>query len=145
MLPQEVFKKIRRIEIKSRRLVEDVFAGEYHSVFKGRGMEFLEVREYQEGDDVRIIDWKVSARMGRLFVKRFIEERELQIILLVDSSYSEWFGSVEMKNEIVAEITALLSLSAINNNDKVGLIIFSDKIEKYIAPKKGRRNVLRMI
>ncbi len=145
MLPKEIFKKIRKIEIKTNNLVENVFAGEYHSVFKGQGMEFCEVREYQQGDDVRIIDWKVSARMGHLFVKKYIEERELRIILLVDGSYSQRFGTVRMKNEIAAEIAAALSLTAVNNNDKVGLIIFSNRIEKYIPPKKGRKNVLRMI
>jgi len=130
----------------TRGLVNEVFSGEYHSVFKGRGMEFSEVREYQVGDDIRIIDWNVSARMGHPFVKIFEEERELTVMLLVDVSSSSNFGTFrQMKGEIAAELCAVLAFSAIKNNDKVGLIIFSDKIEKFIPPRKGRSHVLRVI
>lgn len=146
MIPKEILKKVKRIEIQTRGLVNDVFSGEYHSVFKGRGMEFAEVREYQIGDDVRTIDWNVTARMGHPFVKVFDEERELTVMLLVDVSSSGEFGTVEqMKGEIAAEICALLAFSAIKNNDKVGLIIFSDTVEKYVAPKKGKSHVLRVV
>lgn len=146
MIPKEILKKVKRIEIQTRGLVNDVFSGEYHSVFKGRGMEFAEVREYQIGDDIRTIDWNVTARMGHPFVKVFDEERELTVMLVVDVSSSSDFGTVEqMKGEIAAEICALLAFSAIKNNDKVGLIIFSDRVEKYVAPKKGKSHVLRVI
>jgi len=146
MIPKESLKKVKRIEIQTRGLVNDVFSGEYHSVFKGRGMEFSEVREYQIGDDIRSIDWNVSARMGHPFVKVFEEERELTVMLLVDVSSSADFGTVErMKGEIAIEICALLAFSAIKNNDKVGLIIFTDRIEKFVPPKKGKTHVLRVL
>jgi len=145
-LPKEIFKKIRRIQIYTNRTVDDILAGQYRSVFKGRGMEFAEVREYQVGDDVRFIDWNVTARMGRPYVKQFAEERELTVMLLVDASGSGRFGSADQtKNEIAAEIAALIAFSAIRNNDKVGLIIFTDRVEKFVAPKKGRSHVLRVI
>jgi len=146
MIPKEILKKVKRIEIQTRGVVNDVFSGEYHSVFKGRGMEFSEVREYQLGDDVRTIDWNGTARMGRPFVKIFEEERELTVILLVDVSSSGEFGTVQqMKGEIAAEICALLAFSAIKNNDKVGLVIFTDEVEKFVAPKKGKSHVLRVV
>ena len=146
MIPKEILKKVRRIEITTSALVNDVFSGEYHSVFKGRGMEFSEVREYQIGDDIRSIDWNVTARMGHPFVKIFEEERELTVMLLVDVSSSGNFGTYEqMKGEIAIEICALLAFSAIKNNDKVGLIIFTDEIEKFIPPKKGKAHVLRVL
>jgi uncharacterized protein (DUF58 family) len=146
VIPKEILKKVKRIEITTRGLVNDVFSGEYHSVFKGRGMEFAEVREYQIGDDIRTIDWNVTARQGHPFVKVFEEERELTVMLLVDVSSSGEFGTFkQMKGEIAAEICALLAFSAIKNNDKVGLIIFSDTVEKYIAPKKGKSHVLRVV
>jgi uncharacterized protein (DUF58 family) len=146
MIPKEILKKVRQIEISTRGLVNDVFSGEYHSVFKGRGMDFSEVREYQIGDDVRTIDWNVTARHGRPYVKVFEEERELTVMLLVDASSSGEFGTSErMKGEIAVEICALLAFSAIKNNDKVGLIIFTDKIEKFIPPHKGKSHVLRVL
>ncbi|MBN1541957.1 DUF58 domain-containing protein [candidate division KSB1 bacterium] len=146
MIPKEIIKKVKRIEIQTRGLVNDIFSGEYHSVFKGRGMEFSEVREYQYGDDIRTIDWNVTARTGHPYVKVFEEERELTVMLLVDVSPSGEFGTVQqMKGEVAAEICAMLAFSAIKNNDKVGLIIFSDHVEKYVAPKKGKRHVLRVI
>ena len=146
MLPKEIIRKIRRIEIRTKKLVNDVFSGEYHSIFKGRGMEFEEVREYQPGDDIRIIDWNVTARYGYPFVKKFTEERELTVMLLVDASSSGEFGTAQrMKGEIAAELCSVLAFSAIKNNDKVGMIIFTDKIEKYIPPKKGSSHVLRLI
>jgi uncharacterized protein (DUF58 family) len=146
MLTTELIKKIRRIEIRTRRLVNSSFAGEYHAVFKGRGMEFDEVRPYQPGDEVRTIDWNVTARTGELFVKRYVEERELTVMLLVDASASGQFGTVNrFKREIAAELAAVLAFSAITNNDKVGLLIFTDQIELFIAPRKGRRHVLRLI
>jgi uncharacterized protein (DUF58 family) len=146
MIPKEILKKVKRIEISTRGLVNEVFSGEYHSVFKGRGMEFAEVREYQFGDDIRNIDWNVSARMGHPFVKVFDEERELTVMLLVDVSSSGSFGTdQQMKGEIAAELCAVLAFSAIKNNDKVGLMIFSDKIEKFIPPRKGKKHVLRVI
>jgi uncharacterized protein (DUF58 family) len=146
MLPKEILRKIRRIEIQTRHLVNDVFSGEYHSVFKGRGMEFSEVREYQRGDSIKTIDWNVTARMGHLFVKKFVEERELTVILMVDASASGRFGSQrKTKREIAAEISALLAFSAIKNNDRVGLIIFTDEVEKFVPPKKGTKHVLRVI
>ncbi|MGE5315411.1 MAG: DUF58 domain-containing protein [Acidobacteriota bacterium] len=143
---QELLKKVRQVEIKTRGMVNHVFSGEYHSVFKGRGMEFAEVREYQYGDDIRSIDWNVSARYDRPFVKIFEEERELTVMLAVDMSRSEQFGSAEaMKNEIAAEICAVLAFSAIRNNDKVGLVLFTDRIEKFIPPKKGKAHILRIV
>jgi len=146
MLPQEIFKKVRKIEIITRKLVQDVFSGEYHSTFKGQGMEFSEVREYSIGDDIRMIDWNVTARMGSPYVKKFVEERELTVFILIDMSASSKFGTkTQLKSEIAAEISALLSFSAIKNNDKVGMIIFTNKIEKYIPPKKGRTHILRII
>ena len=146
MTTQELLKKVRQIEIKTRGLVNHVFSGEYHSVFKGRGMEFSEVREYQYGDDIRSIDWNVSARFNHPFVKIFEEERELTVMLLVDLSRSENFGTASaMKKEIATEICAVLAFSAIRNNDKVGLILFTDKIEKFIPPKKGKAHILRIV
>lgn len=146
MLSPDLIKKIRHIEIYTRRLVNDSFAGEYHSVFKGRGMEFDEVRPYQYGDEIRTIDWNVTARTGEPHVKRYVEERELTVMLVVDASASENFGSVErFKRELAAELTAVLSFAATTNNDKVGLLIFSDKIELFIPPRKGRKHVLRII
>lgn len=146
MIPREILKKVHLIEIQTRSMVNNLFAGEYHSVFKGRGMEFAEVREYQAGDDVRTIDWNVTARSGRPFVKIFDEERELTVLLVVDASASGAFGSqAQMKGEMGAEISALLAFSAIKNNDRVGLLIFTDEVEVYVPPKKGRRHVLRVI
>jgi len=146
MIPKEILKKVRQIEIRTGRLVNDVFAGKYESVFKGRGMEFHEVREYVPGDDIRSIDWNVTARTGHPHVKKFVEERELTILLMADMSGSGYFGSAEkMKRDVMAEIGALLAFSAIKNNDKVGLLLFTDKVEKFIAPKKGRPHVLRVI
>ena len=146
MIPREILKKVRRVEIRTRGLVNEVFSGEYHSVFKGRGMNFAEVREYQYGDDIRSIDWNVTARTGHPFVKVFEEERELTVMLVVDVSASGDFGTRErMKGEVAVEICALLAFSAINNNDKVGLIIFSDRIEKFVPPRKGRSHVLRVL
>jgi uncharacterized protein (DUF58 family) len=145
-LSPELFQKIKSIQIRTQRLVSDVFAGEYESAFKGRGMEFEEVREYQAGDDVRHIDWNVTARMGAPFVKVHREERELTVMLVVDVSSSGAFGSgTKMKNEVAAEVAALLAYTAIKSNDRVGLIIFSDRIEHYIPPKKGRAHVWRVI
>lgn len=142
----EVLKRVRRIEITTRRLVNDVFSGEYHSVFKGQGMEFDEVREYQAGDDIRSIDWNVTARMGAPYIKRFMEERELVVFFLLDVSASGRFGTVEKtKIDIAAEICALLAFSAIQNNDKVGAVVFTDEVEQYIPPDKGRKHVLHVI
>jgi uncharacterized protein (DUF58 family) len=146
MITSDLIKKIRRIEIRTRRLVNDSYAGEYHSIFKGRGMEFDEVRPYQIGDEIRTIDWNVTARTGQPYVKRYVEERELTVMLVVDASASENFGSVSrFKRELAAELTAVLSFAATTNNDKVGLLIFTDQIELYIPPRKGRRHVLRII
>ncbi len=146
MIPKEVLKKVREIEIYTSRLVSDSLAGEYHSVFKGRGMEFSEVREYQQGDDIRTIDWNVTARMGHPYIKLHVEERELTVIFLVDASASGSFGTVnQMKGELAVELCAVLAFSAIRNNDKVGLITFTDDIEKYVPAKKGRNHVLRVI
>lgn len=146
MIPKDLFKKVRRIEITTSRLVTDVFAGQYHSVFKGRGLEFDEVREYFPGDDVRTIDWNVTARTGKPHIKKYVEERELTVMLLVDVSLSCQFSSVnDLKSKLAAEIAALLAFSAIRNNDKIGLLIFTDKIEKFIPPVKGTKNVLRLI
>lgn len=146
MLSKELIKKIRQIHIRTSHQVTEVMAGEYKSAFRGRGMEFDEVREYQPGDDIRTIDWNVTARMGHPYVKRYVEERELTVMLLVDASSSGTFGSIaRSKNEVAAEIAALLAYSAIRSNDRVGLIIFTDQIEKYVPPKKGRSHVLRVI
>lgn len=146
MIPKELFQKIKRIEITTSRLVSDVFAGQYHSVFKGQGIEFDEVREYQPGDDVRTIDWNVTARTGKPYIKKFIEERELTVMVMVDVSLSCRFASVNMlKSQLAAEIAAILAFSAIRNNDRVGLIMFTDKIEKFIPPRKGVGHVLRVI
>ncbi len=141
-----ILSKIRRIELRTRRLVESSFAGQYHSVFKGRGMNFEEVREYAPGDEIRSIDWNVTARMDKPFVKKFTEERELTVMLLLDVSASGNFGSVtSSKRELAAEVAAILAFSAINNNDKVGLLLFTDRIELLIPPKKGRQHTLRLI
>jgi uncharacterized protein (DUF58 family) len=146
MIPREILKKIRQIELRSIRLVNETLAGQYHSVFKGQGMNFEEVREYQPGDEVRFIDWNVTARMNHPFIKKFVEERELTVMLLVDLSGSGLFGSVEQsKRELAAEIASVLAFSAIRNNDKVGLILFTEQVEKFIPPRKGRRHVLRVI
>jgi uncharacterized protein (DUF58 family) len=146
MIPREILKKIRQIEIRTNRLVSETLAGQYHSVFKGQGMNFDEVREYQPGDEVRTIDWNVTARMNHPFVKKFVEERELTLMLVVDVSGSGLFGSSEQsKRELAAEIASVLAFSAIRNNDKVGLILFSDEVEKFIPPRKGRKHVLRVI
>ncbi len=146
MIPKDLFAKIRRIEITTSRLVTDVFAGQYHSVFKGQGIEFDEVREYQMGDDIRAIDWNVTARTGQPHVKKYVEERELTVMIVVDVSCSQRFGTVNnLKSQLAAEISALLALSAIRNNDKVGLIVFTDRIEKFIPPRKGLQHVLRII
>lgn len=146
MIPREILKKIRQIELRTNRLVSETLAGQYHSVFKGQGMNFEEVREYQPGDEVRAIDWNVTARMSHPFVKKFVEERELTLMLVVDLSGSGIFGSGEQsKRELMAEIASVLAFSAIRNNDKVGLILFTEEVEKYIPPKKGRRHVLRVI
>jgi len=145
-IPPEILASVKRIEIKTRRLVEEVFFGEYHSVFKGTGMEFREVREYVPGDDVRTIDWNVTARTGQPFVKLFEEERELTVMLVVDMSRSGWFGSGERtKVEVAAELCGVLAFCAIANKDKVGLLLFSDRVEKFIPPAKGKSHVLRCI
>ncbi len=146
MLTKELLKQVRQIEIRTKGLVNQVFSGEYHSVFKGRGMEFSEVREYQFGDDIRNIDWNVTARFGHPFIKVFEEERELTVMLMVDMSGSLIFGSADKtKQQIAAEIGAILAFSALKNNDKVGMILFTDKIEKFVPPRKGRTHVLRII
>ena len=146
MIPRETLKKIRRIEIRTRRSVNDVFAGRYHSVFKGQGMEFQEVREYVPGDDIRSIDWNVTARTGAPHVKKFTEERELTVMLLVDVSASNRFGSTaQLKRDLAAEVAAVLAFSAIANHDRVGLILFSDRVEKHVPPAKGATHVLRVV
>jgi uncharacterized protein (DUF58 family) len=146
MLPQEIAKKVRGIELRTKKLVNDVFSGEYHSVFKGRGIEFAEVREYGIGDDIRLIDWNVTARMGHPYIKTFEEERELTVMLVVDASGSGRFGTRGMfKADLAAEVSAVLAFSAIRNNDRVGLIMFTDRIELFIPPQKGRKHVLRVI
>ncbi len=146
MIPREILKKVRYLEISTRGLVNEVVGGEYHSVFKGRGISFAEVREYSYGDDVRTIDWNVTARTGHPYVKVFEEERELTVMLVVDASASGEFGSRErMKGELAIELCALMAFSAIKNQDKVGLIIFSDRMEKFVPPRKGRRHVLRVL
>jgi uncharacterized protein (DUF58 family) len=144
--PAEILKKIRTLEIKTRGLVETAFAGDYHSVFKGRGMNFEDVREYQPGDEIRSIDWNVTARTGSAYVKKFTEERELTVMLIVDVSASGNFGSTsQSKRELAAEVACLLAFSAIRNNDKVGLLLFTDRVELFIPPKKGRSHTLRLI
>lgn len=146
MLTKELIANVKRLEIRTRRIVDEITAGAYHSVFKGRGMEFDEVREYAPGDDVRAIDWNVTARMGHPFVKRFVEERELTVMLLVDVSASTDFGSTSRrKKALAAELAALLAFSAIRNNDQVGLLMFTDQSELFVAPRKGRKHVLRLI
>jgi uncharacterized protein (DUF58 family) len=146
METSELLKKVRKIEIKTRGLSNHIFAGEYHSAFKGKGMAFSEVREYQFGDDIRNIDWNVTARFNHPYVKIFEEERELTVMLLVDLSDSKEFGTSKMlKRELITELSAVLSFSAIQNNDKIGVIFFSDRIEKYIPPKKGKKHILRII
>lgn len=146
MIDKDLLKQVREIEIRTKGLVNQVFSGEYHSVFKGRGMEFSEVREYQFGDDIRNIDWNVTARFGHPYVKIFEEERELTVIMMVDLSGSLAFGSKEKtKQRIAAEVSAILSFSALKNNDKVGLLLFTDKIEKFVPPRKGRKHVLRIV
>jgi uncharacterized protein (DUF58 family) len=146
MLPPELLQHVRRIHIRSRRLVQEVFAGMYHSAFKGHGMEFAEVREYDAGDDVRHIDWNVTARRGQPYIKRYVEERELTVMLLVDLSASGQFGSVQrLKIDLATELCAVLALSAITNHDKVGLLLFTDQIEKFLPPQKGKHHVLRVI
>ncbi len=146
MIPQEILQQIRRIQIYTNRYVNEVFAGEYESTFKGRGMQFDEVREYVPGDDVRTIDWNVTARTGKPFIKRYVEERELTVMLLVDLSASGAFGTVgKLKNELAAELCAVLAFAAIKNKDKVGLIAFTDRVERFIPPQKGTQHVLRVI
>jgi uncharacterized protein (DUF58 family) len=146
MLPREVLRQIRRLQLKARRAVEDLLGGEYHSVFKGSGMAFEEVRAYQPGDDIRAIDWNVTARMGQPFVKRYIEERELTVVLAVDTSGSQQFGTrAQLKREVAAELAAVLAFSAISNNDRVGLVQFTDRVEHFLPPRKGTRHVLRLI
>ena len=146
MIPKELLRKVRQIQIRTSRMVNDVFAGQYHTVFRGRGMEFEEVCPYQIGDDVRLIDWNVSARYGEPFIKKFREERELTVMLVVDASRSGLFGSGrQFKLDVAAELCAVLALSAIRSNDKVGLILFTDRVEKYVPAKKGTQHVLRII
>src|SRR6516162_406543 len=146
MLPREVIRQIRRLQIKARRAVEDLVGGEYHSVFKGMGIAFEEVREYKPGDDIRTIDWNVTARMGQPFIKRFIEERELTVVLVVDCSASNQFGThQQQKREVAAELAAMIAFTAISNNDKVGLVQFTDRVERFVPPRKGSRHVLRLI
>ena len=146
MIPKEILQKVRRIHIRTKHMVNDVFAGEYHSIFKGQGMEFQEVREYVPGDEIRSIDWNVTARMGHPFVKVLTEERELTVMLLVDISASNLFGSsAQLKKDLAAEIAAVLALAAVTNNDRVGLILFSEDVETYIPPRKGIAHVLRVI
>ena len=146
MLPSELIKKLRKIEITTRKAVDETLSGQYHSVFKGRGMTFEEVRQYQPGDDIRTIDWNVTARMDEAYVKVFTEERELTVMLLVDMSASQEFGTVpKSKAEIAAEVAGLLAFSAISNSDRVGLVLFTDRIELFVPPKKGRKHVMRLI
>ena len=146
MIPKEILQKVRLIEIKTRHVVNDIFGGEYHSAFKGKGMEFAEVREYVPGDDIRDIDWNVTARTGKPFIKKFDEERELTVMLMIDVSASGFYGTGDtLKSDLMVELSSVLSFSAIKNNDKVGLILFSDKIEKFIPPQKGKSHVMRII
>ena len=143
---KELLKKVRRIQITTKHAVNDVFAGQYHSTFKGRGMEFDEVREYVPGDDIRSIDWNVTARTGSPHIKKFVEEREMTVMLVVDVSASNLFGSgTQLKRDLTAEVAAVLAFSAIRNNDRIGLILFAEEVEKYIPPKKGTRHVLRLV
>jgi len=146
MIAEDVLKKVKRIEIISRKTSKEILAGEYHSAFKGRGMEFSEVREYEAGDDIRFIDWNVSSRMGRMYVKQFVEERELTVILAIDLSASlSFFSGAKSKKEIAAEISAIVAFTAMLNNDKVGLLLFTDQVERFIPPKKGKVHLLRII
>lgn len=146
MLPKDILRKVRRIEITTSKLVTDMLSGQYESVFKGRGIEFDEVREYQAGDEIRSIDWNVTARMGRPFIKKFVEERQMTVMVLLDASGSSYFGtSKRLKSELAAEISAVLAFAAIQNKDRVGLIIFTDRVEKFIPPRKGPSHVLRVI
>src|SRR5580765_1692978 len=146
MLPRELLRQVRRLQLRARRAVEDLLGGEYHSVFKGAGIAFEEVREYQPGDDIRAIDWNVTARMGHPFIKRFVEERELTVMLAVDASASQAFGTrLQQKREVAAELAAVLAFSAITNNDRVGMLHFTDRVEKIVPPRKGIRHVLRLI
>ena len=146
MIPKEILRKVRQIQIRTRHMVSDLFAGSYHSVFKGQGMEFHEVREYIAGDDIRAIDWNVTARMGHPFIKKFVEERELTVMLVVDVSGSLNFGSgAQFKKDLAAELSAVLAFAAIQNNDRVGLILFADEVEHFLPPRKGTRHVLRVI
>jgi uncharacterized protein (DUF58 family) len=146
MLPREVIRQIRRLQIQARRAVEDLLGGEYHSVFKGAGIAFEEVREYQPGDDIRTIDWNVTARIGHPFIKRFVEERELTVVLLMDCSASNQFGTqYQQKCEVAAELAALIAFTAVSNNDRVGLVQFTDEVERFVPPGKGSRHVLRLI
>jgi uncharacterized protein (DUF58 family) len=146
MLPREVLKKIRRIEITTSKLATDFLSGQYESVFKGRGIEFDEVRDYQPGDEIRSIDWNVTARMGTPFVKKFVEERQLTVMLVLDASSSSGFGTAKrFKKELAAEVCAVLAFAAIQNNDRVGLIIFTDRVEKFVPPRKGPHHVLRVV
>ncbi len=146
MLPKEVLKKIRRIEITTSKLVTDFLSGQYESVFKGRGIEFDEVRDYQPGDEIRSIDWNVTARMGSPYVKKYVEERQLTVMILLDASSSSSFGTTKrFKKELAAEVSAVLAFAAIQNNDRVGLIIFTDRIEKFVPPRKGLHHVLRVV
>src|SRR5437588_5164044 len=146
MLPREVIRQIRRLQIRARRAVENLVGGEYHSAFKGTGIAFEEVSEYQPGDDIRAIDWNVTARIGHPFIKRYIEERELTVMLVVDCSGSNQFGTrLQQKREVAAELAAVLAFSATSNNDKVGLIAFTDQVERFVPPRKGTRHILRLI
>src|SRR6476661_5546278 len=146
MLSPDLLRQIRRLQLRAKRIVDNLLGGEYHSVFKGMGIAFEEVREYQAGDDVRAIDWNVTARMGHPFIKRFVEERELTVVLAVDCSGSNQFGTrLQQKREVAAELAALLAFCAISNNDKVGLIAFTDRVERFVPPRKGTRHVLRLI
>ena len=146
MNPREIIRRVQRLEIRTRRLVNESLAGSYHSVFRGRGMEFAEVREYVQGDDVRTVDWNVTARVGHLYVKKFTEERELTVVLMADASGSGRFGTGSAtKLQLAAEISALLAFSAIRNNDRVGLLLFTDRIEKFVPPRKGREHGLRVL
>lgn len=146
MIPREILRKVRRIEIRTNRMVNETLAGRYHSVFRGRGMEFSEVREYQPGDDIRAIDWNVTSRMGHPYIKKYVEERELTVILAVDCSASERFGTAaQTKGEMAAEIAALIAFTAIKNNDRVGLLMFTDQVELYVPPGKGVEHVLRVV
>jgi uncharacterized protein (DUF58 family) len=144
--PRDVVQQVRRLELRTRRLVDSRFSGEYHSVFKGQGIEFAEVREYQPGDDVRAIDWNVTARLGHPFIKRFVEERELTVLLVVDVSGSQRWGTRgRFKSETVAEVATTLAMSAVRNNDRIGLLLLTDRVERYLPPRKGRRHALRLV